>query len=262
MSIKYDTIGIDYNQTRKADPYLTERHLHHLNPTTSGLYLEIGCGTGNYTDALQQKEYSFIGIDPSNEMLDKAKQQNTQIDWHLGQAEATGLKSESINGIVAHLTIHHWTDLEKAFAELDRVLVPNGKIVIFTATPEQMKGYWLEHYFPKMIKDSIDVMPSYERIETAMTPSNFSIVQTEKYFVKPDLKDQFLYCGKFDPNFYFNEQIRRGISSFSAISNAEEVKAGLDLMKRDMVSDKIKEVMKSYENDLGDYLYIVAQKKS
>ncbi len=80
MKVKYDKIGIDYNQTRKADRYLTERLFHNLNPMIGGLYLDIGCGTGNYTIELQKKGLKFIGIDPSNEMLTKAKKKNKEID--------------------------------------------------------------------------------------------------------------------------------------------------------------------------------------
>jgi trans-aconitate methyltransferase len=90
MPTKYNTIGINYNQTRKADPYLTEQLLKHLNPNKSGLYADIGCGTGNYTSALQKKGFQFIGIDPSIEMLQKAQSNNKNIQWKIGSAEKTG----------------------------------------------------------------------------------------------------------------------------------------------------------------------------
>jgi hypothetical protein len=32
MIAKYDSIGIDYNAPRKADPYLFQQLLSHLNP--------------------------------------------------------------------------------------------------------------------------------------------------------------------------------------------------------------------------------------
>ena len=107
MKPKYDNIGIGYNLTRKADRYLTEQLLHHLQPSSTGLYLDIGCGTGNYTHALQQKGLNFIGIDPSPLMLEKAKSQNEQITWQLGFAENTGLPETSVDGIIGSLPIHH-----------------------------------------------------------------------------------------------------------------------------------------------------------
>ncbi len=51
MEVKYDKIGTDYNLTRMADNYLAEQFLYHLDPTKSGKYLDIGCGTGNFKSA-------------------------------------------------------------------------------------------------------------------------------------------------------------------------------------------------------------------
>jgi ubiquinone/menaquinone biosynthesis C-methylase UbiE len=143
---KYDKIGTGYNSTRQADPYLTERLYYQLQPKTDRLYLDIGCGTGNYTCTLADKGLNFIGVEPSEKMLSEAKIRNQHINWFKGRAEQIPTEDEVFDGIIATLTIHHWTDLKKAFAELDRVLVDNGKIVMFTSSPEQMKGYWLNHY--------------------------------------------------------------------------------------------------------------------
>ncbi|WP_299524341.1 class I SAM-dependent methyltransferase [Winogradskyella sp.] len=259
MSAKYNKIGINYNQTRKADPFLTDQLLKHLNPTKEGLYLDIGCGTGNYTIALHEKGFQFIGIDPSIEMLQKAQLKNQNKKWQIGTAEKTGLPKNSIDGTIATLTIHHWTNLDRAFSELGYVLKINGKIVIFTSTPIQMKGYWLNHYFPKMLEDSILQMPSLEVVEKAITSSGLNITATEIYNVQPDLKDQFLYCGKHNPELYFDESVRHGISSFSSLAHKEEVERGLARLQSDIDYGEIHAIIKSYENDLGDYLYIIAE---
>ena len=259
MSAKYDDIGINYNQTRHADPHLTDRLLKLLNPKAEGLYLDIGCGTGNYTIAMQDQGFQFIGIDPSIEMLQKARLKNKIINWQMGTAEKTNLPEQSVDGIVATLTVHHWTNLSRAFSELAFVLKPQGRMVIFTSTPQQMQGYWLNHYFPKMLQDSMLQMPSLEKIEKALTLAGFKIKNTEEYAVKPDLKDQFLYCGKDNPEFYFDEHIRLGISSFSALANKSEVEDGLTKLRKDIDSGTITEVMQSYKNTNGDYLFLVIE---
>jgi ubiquinone/menaquinone biosynthesis C-methylase UbiE len=260
MEIKYDTIGNNYDRTRKADAYLINRLLHHLNPDKNGQYLDMGCGTGNYTDALQKKGFKFIGIDPSKRMLEKAKSRNQQISWRIGTAENTGLESASIDGLMASLTLHHWPDLKKGVAELFRVLKEGGMMIIFTSTPQQMKGYWLNRYFPKMLSDSIAQMPSYAKVEKAMTASGFEICKTEKYFVRPDLEDKFLYCGKQNPEIYFDDDVRHGISSFSSLAHQVEVEEGLADLRKDLDTGKYEQIRKSYENDLGDYLYIIGKK--
>lgn len=260
MSTKYNKIGINYNQTRRADPFLTEQLSKHLNPKKDGLYLDIGCGTGNYTSALQKNGFQFIGIDPSIEMLQKALAKNEAIQWKIGSAENTNFPQNSVDGIIGTLTIHHWSNLTRAFSELAHILKPEGKIVLFTSTPQQMKGYWLNHYFPKMLEDSMLQMPTLEAVEKAMANSGIKITNTETYNIKSDLQDQFLYCGKQNPELYFDKSIRHGISSFSALANIEEVETGLVTLRTDIDSGKIKEIIKSYENDFGDYLYIIGMK--
>lgn len=257
---KYDKIGKNYNQTRKADAYLADRFFHHLSPFPNGKYLDIGCGTGNYTIALNQKGVDFVGVDPSNEMLSKAKAKSNNVEWKIGKSENIPLENEAVNGILASLTIHHWTDLNKAFIELNRVLKPFGKIVIFTSTPDQMKGYWLNYYFPKMLEDSSKQMPAFDVIKKAMKTGRFEIIETEKYFVREDLEDMFLYSGKQNPKLYLNPQIRQGISSFSDLANAVEAEKGLHKLKTDIETGKINEVVKKYDNDYGDYLFIVGRK--
>ena len=195
-------------------------------------------------------------------MLEKAKLKNKKIDWRIGSAENIGLPQNFVDGIIGSLTIHHWTNLKSGFSDLHKVLKPNGRIVIFTATPKQMKGYWLNHYFPKMLAISIIQMPTFENLITAMKNAGFEVLETEKYFIKPDLEDKFLYCGKQNPELYFDKQIRNGISSFSSLANKIEVKQGLSKLRKDIDNGKINEIMKSYKNDLGDYLYVIGKKAS
>ena len=177
-----------------------------------------------------------------------------------GTAEKTELEENSVDGIISSLTIHHWPNLFKGFTELSRVLKNNGRLVIFTSTPKQMKGYWLNHYFPKMLKDSILQMPTFEKVKEMMTHAGFEIKQTERYSVKPDLQDQFLYCGKENPELYFNKEVRNGISSFSSLSNQQEVDQGLLELRKDIDSGKIHEIIASYKNNNSDYLYIIGKK--
>ncbi len=260
MKAKYDNIGINYNETRSADPYIANQLLKKLHPKTNGLYLDIGCGTGNYTNVFEKKGFQFIGVDPSERMLEKAKLKNSKITWKSGHAENIPLPPKHVDGIIGSLTIHHWNDLHKSFLELNRILKPDGQIVIFTSTPKQMKGYWLNHYFPMMLKDSMLQMPSLDALTNAMINAKFTEIKTAPYFVKPDLKDLFLYCGKEYPERYLKPEIRRGISSFSSLANKNEIDKGLINLEKDIKSNTINNIIKSFENDLGDYLFITAKK--
>ncbi len=262
METIYNAIGTGYNITRKADPFLTGRLLHFLEPHGGKLYLDIGCGTGNYTAALARQGLNFVGVEPSEEMLKEARKRDEQITWLQGTAEQIPIEGNAFDGVIATLTIHHWVDIDRAIKEICRVIKPGAKLIIFTALPQQIERYWLNHYFPEMLGSSIIQMPTSDSINRAITKAGFENIGTEKYFIQDDLQDNFLYSGKSRPELYFNEEIRKGISSFAALANVQEVKAGLLQLKADLESGEFINVKKRYENDLGDYLFIVAQKKA
>jgi len=259
--IIYDRIGADYNTTRQADPFLASRLLDLLQPQNDKLYLDIGCGTGNYTIVLADKGLNFYGVEPSEKMLNEAQSRNQKINWLLGTAEQIPANDNTFDGAIAMLTIHHWINIQQSLKEIYRVLKDNGKIVFFTSTPEQMKGYWLNHYFPKMLNSSIIQIPAFDIINDAATNAGFDITNTEKYFIQNDLQDHFLYVGKNKPEFYFNEKIRKGISSFSALSNIGEIKQGLARLYSDIGNGTFKDIKTQYDNNLGDYLFITMEKK-
>jgi SAM-dependent methyltransferase len=260
MEAIYNTIGNGYNSTRKADPYLTSRILHFLQAQAKGRYLDIGCGTGNYTIALSNNGLNFTGVEPSETMLEEARSMDMQVNWLTGTAEQIPAENETFNGVIATLTIHHWIDINQAFKEIYRVTDTNGKFVLFTATPQQMQGYWLNHYFPNMLQSSINQMPGLDIIQNELIKAGFNHITTEKYFIQDSLKDHFLYSGKLNPTLYLDKEIRNGISSFAALSNAKEVTDGLAELEKDISSGKFEEIKAGYENNSGDYLFVIAEK--
>ena len=260
MHPAYNKIGIGYNNTRQADPYLAERMYVLLKPETGGRYLDIGCGTGNYTRALQQKGLQFTGVDPSEIMLNEARSKSKTIDWLQGTAENIPCKNEGFSGALGSLTLHHWQNIEKGIKELFRVLEPGARLVFFTSLPEQTESYWLMHYFPRLIKASAQDLPPLEFLKKCGSKAGFEFITRENYFVKDDLKDLFLQSGKNNPELYFNENIRKGISTFALLANKEEIDAGLKCLREDMDSGKFPEIKQKYESDIGDYCFVVFHK--
>jgi len=260
MADLYNSIGVNYNTTRHADPYLTERFLHFLQAGPGKSFLDIGCGTGNYTIALAQNGVDITGVDPSDEMLNVARSRNLVIKWLKGYAEEIPAADGTYDGVMAMLTIHHWKSIPTAMQEIYRVIKPRGVIVLFTAMPPQMKCYWLNHYFPQMTQSSYAQMPGFYDMASALAKAGFNLDTAEKYFVKPDLQDNFLYAGKYKPEIYFDEEIRKGISSFAALSDTAEVEQGLAKLKADIESGEFENIRDESENRMGDYSFIVANK--
>src|SRR5687768_12699553 len=189
---KYDTIGVGYNTTRKADHYIFSRLFEMLSPSPDGHYLDVGCGTGNYTIEFAKKGIRLTGIDLSDEMLHTAKSRSNDIEWISGVAEELPFAENSFDGATATLTIHHWKNRASGFSEIARVLKHGSRLVIFTSSPEQMDSYWLNHYFPELMQRSGKQMPSMELVTKELQHAGFKVPAFEKYFVQDDLRDLFL----------------------------------------------------------------------
>ncbi|MBS1584689.1 MAG: methyltransferase domain-containing protein [Bacteroidetes bacterium] len=256
----YDKIGVGYNTTRKADPYLANRFYELLGIVPGGIYLDVGCGTGNYLSALVGKGLNFHGVDASELMLKEAGLKNPDVKLYHNKIEDLSLESEYFHGATAILTMHHWGNLDKGLEQVYRVLRPGSKMVAFSFTPEQVKGYWLTHYFPQMIERAAAVVPSIEELETLLLETGFKTVEFESYFVLPDLEDHFMYSCKHAPERCLDPEMRKNTSGFTALADQEEIEEGLLQLAEDIRTGKIDEVIKDFSNELGDYLFVIAEK--
>ena len=59
----YDKIGATYDATRRAEPGIVDMLAELLNLKTGARVLDIGCGTGNYTTALQARGLAMHGLE-------------------------------------------------------------------------------------------------------------------------------------------------------------------------------------------------------
>lgn len=254
----YDRTGHGYDATRRADPYIVRRLAEYLAPAQGGNYLDLACGTGNYTAALAGLAGRWHGVDRSPAMVRQGLAKSPQVAWRLADAANLPFTDGAFSGAVCTLAVHHFADVPGVCQEVRRVL-SGGRFVVFTATPDQMRGYWLNHYFPAAIRQSIIQMPGLDRLETDLRLAGFGSVRTEPYSVPPDLQDLFLYSGKHRPEIYLDQAVRAGISTFASLADPGEVAEGCQRLAQDIRSGGIKAVMSSYEREGGDYLFVVAE---
>ena len=255
----YDDIGVGYDATRRSDPYRSDRLAHHLKISGQRRYLDLACGTGNYTAALATRGGQWYGLDQSQHMIRAAREKSREVVWHQGDVAVQPFNDWIFAGVSCSCAIHHFNELHPVFREVYRV-IDRGRFVIFTATPEQMSGYWLNHYFPDAMLMSIQQMPSLDLVQTALTEAGFQIALTEPYEVQPDLADFFLYSGKHHPEMYLSGGIRRGISTFASLAEPSEVVEGCARLRADIASGRIADVMRGYRSREGDYLFVIASK--
>jgi ubiquinone/menaquinone biosynthesis C-methylase UbiE len=253
----YDKIGKGYDTTRRADPFILSRLLHHLAPRKGRLYLDVGCGTGNYTAAISAAGVRIAGVDPARTMLARAREKSPLLAVCNARAEALPFRAESFAGATCTFVHHHMDDPVSAFREVRRVLLPSARLVLFNSTVVQMRHYWLREYFPNSMAQAAAPIERYEARD-ALAAANFVVRTVEPYVVGADLRDWFLLCGKNRPELYLDATVRAGISMFSAARDQAEITAGVEKLRDDIGSGRIAEVQRKYVWDGGDYTFTVA----
>jgi ubiquinone/menaquinone biosynthesis C-methylase UbiE len=256
----YDTIGRTYDTTRKADPSITRCLARLLNLEPTGNYLDVGCGTGNYTVALHNLGAKMCGLELTSTMLDKARLKSDRVRWIQGNVDALPFRDGFFDGAIATVTIHHWKALRPGFDEVFRS-IRAGRFVLFTGDHAQMNGYWLREYFPEGTAAALKQMPAAEYVMEQLCEAGFDEVGREAWEVPRDIQDWFLYAGKYRPEIYLDPVVRDGISFFApTITPPEEILQGCARLEADINSGRIEKVMEKFRHNLGDYLFIYANK--
>lgn len=101
-----------------------------LEPSQSGSYLEVGCGTGaDALDLASRFGVSVAGVDVSRAMVDEARRRGLR-DARVASADALPFGASSFDGCWADRVFQHLASPVDALAEMVRVTKPRGRIVV------------------------------------------------------------------------------------------------------------------------------------
>ncbi|MCP4325567.1 MAG: malonyl-ACP O-methyltransferase BioC [Alteromonadales bacterium] len=123
------------------------KHLMPWLPNRNDLtVLDLGSGTGFFTDLLASSYDRVIGLDISTDMLRFAKEtRNKNIVWLEADAHNIPLQDNSIDFIYSNLVIQWFNPLDEAITEMLRVLKPGGLLIFTTlvdGTLYELKSSW------------------------------------------------------------------------------------------------------------------------
>jgi ubiquinone/menaquinone biosynthesis C-methylase UbiE len=96
--------------------------------------LDFGCGTGDFTCSIAKSGAETVGIDISNKSIESCKQRAVtekvadRTTFLTMDAESLEFANDSFDIITCIGVLHHM-DIEKAYAELARVLKPDGQVI-------------------------------------------------------------------------------------------------------------------------------------
>ena len=251
----------DYDATRRADPHLCAALAAQLELAPGRHYLDVGCGTGNYTLALAALNGQWHGLDASENMLAHARRKDVEsrVIWQVGSAETRPPAKGRMHGMLVQLVLHHLTDLAAALSNLAEALRPGGVVLIFTVLPEQARAHWLADYFPSMVARDARALPSLADLDAAL-PAALTPHAPQAYFVPPDSQDHYFYSGTQRPEIYLDARMRQNMSPFRLCAAPEELQSGLARLAADISSGAMRTRM-ARRHRLGEYCFIKLTKK-
>ncbi|MBI5789668.1 MAG: methyltransferase domain-containing protein [Candidatus Schekmanbacteria bacterium] len=132
--------GQFYDKTRFAGLGGQVRHLRELNTirqltgdVAGQKILEVGCGTGRFSESLLQSKAQVTVLDFSPAMLDYTKRRlSHHPDFSLLRADAEYLpfKDNQFDGVLSVKLVSHFANPQKVLNEFQRVVNPGGWVIV------------------------------------------------------------------------------------------------------------------------------------
>ena len=144
IPVDFGLASADYATHRQGFPPAFFEELERLGLAQPGDQAnDVGTGTGLLARALAGRGCRVTGLDPSQAMLDQARQADAAagagVDYRLGRAEATGLPDAAFD-LVTAATCWHWFDRAAPAREARRLLKPAGRLLIAQLDWQRVPG--------------------------------------------------------------------------------------------------------------------------
>ncbi|MCJ8007340.1 class I SAM-dependent methyltransferase [Lederbergia wuyishanensis] len=209
--------------------------------------LDLACGTGLYLDkqleAFKDRGISWYGLDASEEMLKKAKEKVTEVNFIQGFAEDMPYKSDTFDFISNNYAFHHFTKKDHALDEIHRILVKDGIYKLHNISIHDMPQWWVYHYFPSAYEEDVKRYWDKNLIFKELKERGFEVNLKINYRMEEiKVTDYLVYAEN------------RDISVLTLISD-DEYKEGLEKMKLDVENNPNKTIV----NDFAE-MFSIAKK--
>jgi SAM-dependent methyltransferase len=214
----YDSTGLTYAATRRADPRIStviERALTGMLSVAN-----IGAGTGSY-----EPRQTVIAVEPSHVMIRQRPIGSAKAVC--ATAEQLPIRSNAVDAALAVLTVHHWTDVARGIAEMRRVA--RHRITILTWDHTVFREFWLvRDYLPAAAATDRRLAVPLDRLTDLL---DSPVVQPVP--VPHDCVDGFGGAFWRRPQAYLNMTVRRSMSML-ALTPENDLRPGLSALRRDL----------------------------
>lgn len=127
----YNTIALDFANTRQNFWTDSLFLLEYIKKNEK--LLDLGCGNGRLYKMLKKLSIDYIGIDISEELIKKAKENNPEVNFIVGSALDLPFKNEIFDKVISIAVLHHIPSYKlriKFMEEGYRVLKKDGCMIL------------------------------------------------------------------------------------------------------------------------------------
>lgn len=116
-----------------------------LRAVPGGRLLDVGCGSGEWMLSMRDLGWEVAGVDFDESAVAVARQKGLTV--HCGSLEQQNFPSDFFDAVTLNHVIEHVPDPLGLLRECARILMPGGKLVLFTPNVESLghgiyKEYW------------------------------------------------------------------------------------------------------------------------
>jgi ubiquinone/menaquinone biosynthesis C-methylase UbiE len=235
-NVDYDTISKVYDSSRVANAETVKYLIGLLRLDSDSVILDMGCGTGNYSAALQGVAKQVIGIDKSQAMIDQALIKYPTLKLIKGNVTDLPFETNAFDGCFAIDVLHHVEQKLKFLQEAYRVLRKKGRIAIRYCSNPQLKSFWFYYYFPRGLKVDLTRLPDSSEINSLLEKAGFSGIGIEICYY-----DEVV--ARETPEAYLDKAYRDSISTFAFLS-PKEIEMGCEKLQSDIMSGHVNDIVR------------------
>lgn len=177
---QYDT---NSNKTRDLD---TKSTIETLNKIDFFKVIELGCGTGKNTNYLLEKAEKIIGLDFSQEMLNKAKAkiQDERVEFQKADLTAEwNIENDYADLITCSLVLEHIEDLDFIFNQANKKLKNGGFFFISELHPFKQYSGSKANFETENGKQELETYVHHiSEYLNVSTKNGFELVELKEWF--------------------------------------------------------------------------------
>lgn len=114
--------------------------------------LDLGCGTGHFSDYIRRRGHEVVGIDPSSRMLALARENFPEIEFIEAYSNRLPFPAEHFDCIVCIEVLRYLNagEVSRSYDEIHRTLRPGGIILATHVNTLAAEGYFLFYHMKRL----------------------------------------------------------------------------------------------------------------